>query len=68
MFMHDEEQRRLEIVRACYSQQEQMDLLSEYVELRLLLDDPHATMKVNIRRAAPERKPIRPLWIRTATS
>ena len=45
MFMDDELQRRLEIVRACYSQQEQMDLLSEYVELRLLLDDPHATRK-----------------------
>jgi 5-methylcytosine-specific restriction endonuclease McrA len=48
MWMDDEELRQLDIRRAQYSQQEQMDLLREYVELRLLLKDPYATMKVYV--------------------
>jgi hypothetical protein len=43
MWMDDEELRQLDIRRAQYSQQEQMDLLREYVELRLLLKDPTRT-------------------------
>jgi 5-methylcytosine-specific restriction endonuclease McrA len=57
MFMDDEQLRQLDIRRARYSQQEQIerysqqeqiDLLREYVELRLLLDDPYMTMKVYV--------------------
>jgi 5-methylcytosine-specific restriction endonuclease McrA len=48
MRMSDEDIRKEDIRNARYSQQEQMDLLREYVELRLLLDDPYATMKVYV--------------------
>jgi 5-methylcytosine-specific restriction endonuclease McrA len=46
--MSDEELRQEEIRNARYSQQEQMDLLREYVELRLLLKNPFGTMKVHV--------------------
>ena len=46
--MSDEELRQEEIRNARFSQQEQMDLLREYVELRLLLNNPYATMKVYV--------------------
>lgn len=48
MYMNDEQIRQLEIRRARYSQKEQKNLLREYVELRLLLDDPYMTMKVYV--------------------
>jgi 5-methylcytosine-specific restriction protein A len=46
--MSDEELRQEEIRNARFSQEEQKDLLREYVELRLLLNDPFATMKVYV--------------------
>ena len=48
MRMSDEDLRQEDIRNARFSQQEQMDLLREYVELRLLLDDPYATMRVYV--------------------
>jgi len=48
MRMSEEDLRQEDIRNARFSQQEQMDLLREYVELRLLLDDPCATMKVYV--------------------
>ena len=48
MYMDDEELRQFETRRARYSQQEQMELLREYVELRLLLKNPFATMEVYV--------------------
>ena len=48
MFMDEAEQKRLEIVRARYSHEEQKELLREYVELRLLVADPMAAMKVYV--------------------
>jgi hypothetical protein len=46
--MSDEELRQEEIRNARFLQEEQKDLLREYVELRLLLNDPFATMKAYV--------------------
>ena len=48
MYMNDEQLRRLDIARAKYSQQEKKDLIREYSELRQLLGNPYATMKVYV--------------------
>ncbi len=45
---HDEEVSRLEIVRRKYSHEEKKNLIREYAELRQLLKNPHATMKVYV--------------------
>lgn len=46
MYFDDEQLRQLDIARARYSQDEQKDLIREYAELRQLLGNPYAAMKV----------------------
>lgn len=48
MWMSDEDLRQEDIRNARFSQQKQKDLIREYAELRQLLKNPYASMKVHV--------------------